>query len=199
MDDLKRNVYDTREDWLMAAVELLTPRFKAAGFPLPAKMRVTVSFPWQGSRSAVIGQHFPVSMSKDGTHEMLIHPKLDDQLEVLGVLTHELCHAAAPEGSKHGPKFAKIGKALLLEGKPKTMNRGDEFDKVIGKPMLKELGRFPHASLSSRGPGIKKQTTRLLKCECAECGYIARVSLSWIEGAGAPVCPVDEVPMEVAE
>lgn len=33
------------------------------------------------------------------------------------------------------------------------------------------------------------RTTRLIKCECAQCGYIARVSLKWIQGSGVPRCP----------
>lgn len=200
MDDLKKHVHDSREDWLMAATAALTPHFKAAGFPLPEKMRFSVSFPWQGSRSAVIGQHFPISLSKDGTHEMLIHPKLDDAKDVLSVLAHELAHAAAPVDAKHGPKFAKIGKAVLLVGKPKSMEAGEEFFKVIGDKVLRGLGKYPHASFNAHGRGgMKKQSTRLIKCECAECGYIARVSMSWIEGVGAPVCPADEIAMEVAE
>lgn len=184
--------FKTREEWLMAAVGLLAVHFKAAEYPLPAKMRLSVSFPWQGSRSNVIGQHFPVTMSADGTHEMLIHPKLDNALEVLGILTHELCHAAAPEGSKHGRKFAKIGEALHLEGKPKFMNGGKEFAKLIGNAVIKKLGKYPHAALSSRGPGVKHQGTRLLKVECGGCGYVVRVTRTWLDCAGAPLCPSEE-------
>jgi hypothetical protein len=42
----------------------------------------------------------------------------------------------------------------------------------------------------------KKQTTRLLKCECAECGYTARVTAKWIKDSGAPMCPTDQVLMQ---
>jgi hypothetical protein len=44
-----------------------------------------------------------------------------------------------------------------------------------------------------RGP---KQTTRLIKCECAECGYLARVTRLWLDTKGAPQCPEHGV-MEV--
>jgi hypothetical protein len=37
--------------------------------------------------------------------------------------------------------------------------------------------------------GRKKQVARLIKCECAECGYVARVARQWIDDQGAPHCP----------
>lgn len=38
----------------------------------------------------------------------------------------------------------------------------------------------------SRGPG---SGSRLRKCECGECGYVARVTSKWIDEVGAPHCP----------
>lgn len=77
--------------------------------------------------------------------------------------------------------------------------------------MIDKLGPIPHASLVWRGDfrvkrgggGVevpernddepvstrpKKQTTRLKKCECRECGYTVRVTAKWLE-VGAPHCP----------
>ena len=193
--------FETREEWLMAVVEELRPLFKQAGTPLPAAklMRFTVSFPWQGARASIIGQHFPVSMSKDGTHEMLVHPKMDDPYQVVGTVCHELVHAACPPDAKHGPLFKKLGKAVGLVGKPKFMGNGPEFDKAVTDPLLKKLGAYPHAGFDVHGKnGVKKQSTRLLKCECPDCGYLARVSAKWIDDVGPPVCPTDGVPMEAA-
>ena len=45
---------------------------------------------------------------------------------------------------------------------------------------------------------IAKQSTRLIKCECAECGYTMRTTTKWIETLGAPLCPCNEQQMEVA-
>jgi hypothetical protein len=52
---------------------------------------------------------------------------------------------------------------------------------------LKRLGRIrtPNAMTNGR----KKQVARLIKCECAECGYVARVARQWIDDQGAPHCP----------
>ncbi len=33
------------------------------------------------------------------------------------------------------------------------------------------------------------RTTRMIKCYCPQCGYIARVSMKWIRREGAPHCP----------
>lgn len=44
----------------------------------------------------------------------------------------------------------------------------------------------------------KKQTTRLLKVACAECGYPARVTRKWLDEKGAPHCP-DHGPMAAEE
>lgn len=48
---------------------------------------------------------------------------------------------------------------------------------------------------SSKAP---KQSTRMIKCECPMCHYIARTSQKWIDDVGAPHCPLHGA-MEVAE
>ncbi|HCF6730452.1 TPA: hypothetical protein NII60_000284 [Pseudomonas aeruginosa] len=35
----------------------------------------------------------------------------------------------------------------------------------------------------------KKQSTRLKKVECSECGYVARVTQKWLDKSGPPHCP----------
>ena len=41
----------------------------------------------------------------------------------------------------------------------------------------------------------EKQGTRLLKCQCATCGYTVRVTRKWLGLAGPPICPTDNVRM----
>ncbi|MEX3924422.1 transcription elongation protein SprT [Paraburkholderia sp. BR10936] len=43
-----------------------------------------------------------------------------------------------------------------------------------------------------------KQSTRMIKCECPMCHYIARTSQKWIDEVGPPHCPLHGA-MEVAE
>jgi len=89
---------------------------------------------------------------------------------------------------------------------------GDEF-KALAAPIIAELGPIPHGRLHFRGgvirgaggveadagavdgseepesTGPKKQTTRLVKCECETCGYVARTTRKWLDEKGAPHCP----------
>jgi hypothetical protein len=74
----------------------------------------------------------------------------------------------------------------------KATTEGDAFKKEIGCPVLKQLGKYPHAELSgglSSGPG--KQDTRLMKVYCPACDYKARITRKWIE-VGVPTCPNEE-------
>lgn len=41
------------------------------------------------------------------------------------------------------------------------------------------------------------QTTRMIKCECLECGYVVRTSRKWA-AMGLPICPVDKISMIVS-
>lgn len=69
---------------------------------------------------------------------------------------------------------------------------GDAFLGTIA-PILAAAGPLPHARLDTDGETTrpKKQAVRMLKCECATCGYTVRTARKWLETAGAPLCPVD--------
>jgi peptide subunit release factor 1 (eRF1) len=79
---------------------------------------------------------------------------------------------------------------LGLEGNPRATRAGPKFKRRFAT-VLRELGNYPHAALLPS----KRQRGRLLKVECPECGYVARVTRKWLEEAGAPICPTDEVEM----
>src|SRR3546814_2684356 len=61
-------------------------------------------------------------------------------------------------------------------------------------PILESVGPLPHARLDTDGESTapKKQKTRMLKCECATCGYTVRTARKWLELAGAPLCPIED-------
>ncbi len=79
----------------------------------------------------------------------------------------------------------------------------------INWTLLPKLGQYPHGAIAGRGeilvpptePGDKpiilrpddrpkKQSTRLLKAECPDCGYTIRLSKRWAD-LGLPTCPTD--------
>ena len=60
--------------------------------------------------------------------------------------------------------------------------------------MIDALGDYPHATLMARS-GTKKQSTRLIKCQCLDCGSTVRTTRKYLE-FGTPICPLDEITME---
>jgi hypothetical protein len=81
-----------------------------------------------------------------------------------------------------------MAKALGLEGKMTATTEGEAFKRLVA-PILEAVGPYPHAELHAMTNGRKKQVARLIKCECAECGYVARVARQWLDEQGAPHCP----------
>ena len=178
----------TREDWLTKIAERMAPWFSDLGCPLP-RVRMAIGFPSTGSKGKRIGECWAGEASADGTHEILIRPDLDNPEEVAAVLAHELAHAAVGIKAGHGRPFAKVAKAIGLEGKMTATTAGEAFKRNVA-PILADVGILPHARLGfGENSGPKKQKGRLLKAECQECGYTVRVTHKWVEEAGAPHCP----------
>lgn len=177
----------SREEWLNALVASHRPHFERVGFPLPEKIRVSVGFPLNSRKGKVIGVCYRVEASTDGVNEIFVTPTLDDSAKLAEVLTHELAHAATP-GDKHGPTFGKCVRALGLEGKLTATTAGEAWHEWAD-PILAALGPIPHAALNPF-EHAKKQTTRLLKGECQECGFVVRLTAKWVNQAdGSLQCP----------
>lgn len=177
-----------REAWLNAAVKALRPVFKTAGHPLPAVIRVSAGLP-AGNARKIAGQHWAPQIA-GGVHQVFINPTEAESLSVLGVLVHELAHAASPVGG-HGKEFGKVARAVGLVGPLRSTEPGDELTKEL-RALARRLGKYPHRAVSLAGPR-KKQSTRMLKAECASgSGYVVRLTRKWIENLGAPYCPCDE-------
>ncbi|QNO12704.1 SprT-like protease [Arthrobacter phage Snek] len=185
--------FQTREEWLVAAVEALAPLFaERADETLPA-VRVSVGWPGgNGRKNSVIGQCWSTKVAADSVSQLFISPVLDDAVRVLDVLAHELIHAIDDCVSGHKGRFAKIAKAIGLTGKMTATVAGEELEAELRK-IADELGAYPHAALVNPGAGAegpKKQSTRMLKVECAEgSGYKVRMTRQWLDEFGAPSCP----------
>jgi hypothetical protein len=166
----------------MAARRFLWPRIVAAGGQHNPH-RISIGFP-RGSRLS-IGQCWNHTHSADGVHEIFISPTLKPA-HALDVLLHELVHASVGTKAKHGATFKKVALAVGLTGQMTATLPGKALRADI-KRWLRELPKFPGAPMHERR-NEKKQTTRLLKCMCAECGYTVRTTARWLE-VGAPHCP----------
>jgi hypothetical protein len=97
-------------------------------------------------------------------------------------------------GGQHVRYIGKCARAVGLEGKLTATGAGEA---LVGemKAWHATLGAYPHATLNPADRPTKKQTTRMVKCECDACGYIARTSAKWINDVGAPLCPCNKKPM----
>lgn len=186
----------TREQWLEAAVTKLRPLFAEIDVDLPA-VRVSVGWPSKGgtrSKGKVIGQCWKSTVATDGIPQLFISPILGgdamEDAKLIGVLCHELIHAWDDCESGHRGAFAKTAKALGLEGKMTATTVGDDLLRRITE-IQRELGAYPHAALrfEEMEKVAGKQTTRMLKCECPEHGYIVRTTAKWLDELGAPRCP----------
>ena len=181
---------DTREGWLDDAVMRLRPAFTRNGVTLPESVKVSVGFPSKhstGARLVALGQCWDASASADGVAQVFISPLLDEPVQVLAVLVHELVHAAVGCECGHKAPFKRAALAMGLEGKMTATVAGPALTVTL-TAMAEALGEFPHAKLTP-GAADKKQTTRMLRVTCSECDYLCRLTRKMLDTLGAPICP----------
>ena len=189
--------FNERAAWLASAAVMLQHEvFPAASIEAASweqrKYRVSCGFPigYRGSRTGkvALGQAFDPSISADGTMEVFINPILDKPLDVIAVLLHELVHVEAGIQCGHRGRFASVARAVGLTGPMTSTVPGDALlPKLQG--IVEVLGAYPHAKVDPNAR--KKQGTRLLKLQCSDCGWTARVSgLQARRLHAASTCPV---------
>lgn len=184
--------HETRESWLISAVNHLRPTFDAIGHPLPAEIFVSIGFP-STSRGNRIGE---CHHGEDGDPpHVFVHPRINDVVDVLAIVVHELIHAGGARG--HQAEFREPMRALGLGGKPTTTTPGDMEDEL--RALAETLGPFPHTALNMTTKTTKKQGTRMMKVSCDVSGYVARTTKKWLEEYGPPLCPCCETAMQREE
>lgn len=183
--------YKTREEWLLAATSLMRPLFEKQGYTVP-EVRVACGWPSRGGKSGkVLGEAWCKTAASDKIPQIFITPRLDKTCgpqDVMSVLIHELCHATVGNENKHNKVFGKCARAVGLEGKLTATTACADLMQTFTK-FMERLGEFPHARLNPMKAPTKKQSTRLIKCECPATGYNCRVTRKWLEEFGAPLSP----------
>lgn len=180
----------SREDWLQRAMTAMRPWLVEQALDVPATVHVSIGWPSRkalSERKRALGECWHGETARDKCPQLFISPVLTDSSRILDVLLHEMLHTALPPNTKHGPKFAKAAKSLGLEGKPTATVAGAELKGRLAA-LVAKLGECPHVGLTATSQ-TKKQSTRLLKAECGECGYIIRVTQKWVDDSGLPTCP----------
>jgi hypothetical protein len=182
-----------QQQWLELAVEALRKRFAAVGYVIPTEIRFAIGWPKRATTCGAVGECWATSASSDRHAELFVSPHLTEGVRILDVLAHELVHATVGIGVGHGKPFRDCALKIGLVGPMRSTTAGPEFH-AWANALMQDIGRYPAGYLID----VKKQGTRMLKCQCRACGYIARVSQKWLGLAGPPICPTDRVPL-VAE
>ncbi|HEY7822709.1 MAG TPA: transcription elongation protein SprT [Acidimicrobiia bacterium] len=183
----RRTPFKTREEWLMAFTKASRPVFKKLGYEIPDNVRMSVGFTSTGARGKRIGECWSDLCSEDGAFEIFIDPKIGDASRVADILTHELIHATVGLAAGHKKPFVDCMKAVGLIGKPTATTAGVDWHKWAD-PIIEKLGALPHAAIKPSN-GAKKQSTRMIKCECPDCGFTMRTTAKWLETVSWVRCP----------
>jgi hypothetical protein len=93
------------------------------------------------------------------SHNLFISPALQNPIEVLETLAHELIHVTAGPKVAHKGAFVKIVKAIGFKAPWRSTPATPE---LIGRlnALLMNLGPYPHAAIDNSGR--KKQGTRMI-------------------------------------
>jgi hypothetical protein len=125
-------------------------------------------------------------------NEIFVSPKLEDPVEVLDTLVHELCHAVDDCHSGHGEDFKDIAHCVGLEGPARSAHATEEL--TVRLMMIAErLGQYPHKAIIFPPP--RANNSQMAKAKCGQCGYEVNLLKKWAS-MGAPICPKDNIRME---
>ena len=182
----------TRELWLQNAVDLVSPIFKNKGYTIP-KVQVSCGFPSTGNKSKHVGQCWGKSSTNDGTNQLFISPVLDEPVQVLDTLVHELVHAVDDCMHHHGPEFKKIATDVGLQGLMREASAGPWLQEQL-TAISRQLGKYPHTKINLAQSSSKKTGPRP-RAKCKKCGYEVTPLKKWLH-MGPPLCPKHTTEME---
>tara|TARA_Y100001963_G_C6749384_1_gene433332 strand:+ start:334 stop:909 length:576 start_codon:yes stop_codon:yes gene_type:complete len=188
-----------RETWLNQLTKEVKPLFEEHGYYVPSNIRVTCGWCSTGNasqkRAKRIGECFSASASNDATIEIIISMAIDNPMDVASILVHELVHAVVGNDKGHGKIFRECALKVGLTGKMTATVLSETLEERL-KPIVADLGNYPHATLNMYETR-KKQATRMLKVKCPTCAYQVRLTRKWLD-VGAPNCPVHNELMQEA-
>ena len=154
------------------------------------KLRISRGWP-KGTRSSakgrVLGACHPRSHSSDQHNEIFISPAIDDTIQALETLAHELLHASDDCVSGHRGAFKRWATQIGLVGKMTATSAGPELREFL-QDFVNENGPMPaHKLDDTQRP---KQGTRMLLVSCMDCEFKFRTTATHIRNfAEIPQCP----------
>lgn len=178
-----RDLDPTREEWLMRAAGAILKQVAEAGYIPTGDVKVSFAPLGAASRKKMpcMGVCYHAAASEGGYREIFIDASLTDTRVILGTLTHEIGHAVLADKVGHRKPFKVFCEAVGFDfretGKAEHASDGDEWWGWANL-IARDLGEVPHKKLNTTSPQgeKKKQTTRMIKCECPDCGAIYRTT-----------------------
>ena len=183
-----------REEWLQKATSELRKVFERDQVKVPP-IHVSVGWPSRGGVSQkrrTVGQCWDSQTSADGVPHVFISPVLEDAVDVLATLAHEMIHAVCGSEEGHKGEFVRIAKEFGFTSPWTQTPMGEDAEGRLCK-VADSLEPYPHVKLTPTTKERKPQTTRmkLIKCVSDECGYQVRTTQKWID-VGLPTCVCGE-------
>lgn len=186
-----------REQWLTQAcniilADIIEPH-AITTHPAPtADFKISIGFP-RSNRSKTLAECYVLEASSShNTNEIFINPTIAEPLPVLEVLVHELIHYWDNCESGHKGFFARVARAVGLEGKLTATIAGHALREQLKESVIAVLPDFPHDAMDLSNERIKRQKNRNLKCECSHCHFTFRASRTQLarltEESYCPAC-----------
>lgn len=196
MEEESNIKFPIREQWLSHAAELINEM--VFGYKSPEEpglygrdlsdLKISCGFPLGSRGSATkLGQCLDSSTSESGMTEIYISPAINDSVQVLGTLHHELLHYVVGVNNGHNRHFRRAMLLTGLRGKP-TSTYPNSGTLLKYTEIHSMLGDYPHSKVTI--PERGSVGSNLIKVYCFDCGYTARTTKKWIDKYGSPWCPV---------
>lgn len=177
-----------REQWLQEAVTRLKPLFEGQQVP---DVHVSVGWPSRGGTSTkkkIVGQCWNSDTSADGVPHVFISPVLEEPVEVLSTLAHELIHAIVGTEEGHKGAFVSVAKEFGFTSPWTSTPMGEDAEARLCK-LADELPEYPHVKLTPTAKERKVQTTRMILIKADECGCQVRTTRKYLDIEGDFKCP----------
>lgn len=173
----------------------------------PEQLCVTVQ---SKGRKQAVGWFWPEKWQqseKKTIHEINMSAECLKSHDMGELMLHELAHAENNvlgikdcSGRQHNKKFKAMAErlGLLVHDRDKLVGYGFTDLADGAKTFLAKIKFDTTIFQAYRGGGTGKRGkvgSRLIKCECSECGYVVRTTNKWLEESGAPLCPCNTQPM----
>lgn len=193
--------FNTREEFLLVAVEKLRPIFNFdLGRDIP-NVRISCGFSF-GARAypkknggfsipRPLAQTWLPHTTMDGIPQIFISPEIAEvggTHGLLSVLTHELIHVLCNSNHYHHRTFAKLAEKLGFErpwGIPTAgVNLQERF-----KGIAEELGPYPHSPIIVMRCSTNRKLYAIFTARCKKCEYKVNVGTKQLR-LGLPHCPL---------